>query len=1211
MKRLHWPPRALRRLHNPITAWVILALSLVLTTLAWFISDQAIQANAEQRFRFQTEDIVAAINKRLLTYETALRGGIGLFNASDAVTRQEWRQYVSDLRLQQSFPGIQGLGFSLMLRPDQRAAHQAAVRAEGFPNYQIHPEGDREAYSSILYLEPFDWRNQRAFGYDMFSEPVRRAAMERARDSGAPAISGRVTLVQETDEDVQFGFLMYIPLYRPGEPISTLAERRAALVGFVYSPFRVKDFLQGILGADQGQLHLQLFDGMTPSPDHLLFDNRPQPEPDYQRARASGQLSVLVPMAVTQHRWTLSLKTLPGFLSGAEVAQPVIVAVGGVVIDVFLFIIIASIGHQQRWTERQAQQLRAQLDDSEARYGALFKSAKAIMLLVDTESGAILEANPAAQRFYGYDLVQLQQMHLSKLNQRPPEEIERNIQAALHQEQETFVVPHRLANGEIRQVEVHSGPVRYGGKHALYSIIHDVTERERIATALRASERRYAVILAVTGEGLWDWNIVTNEVTHNERWSEILGIQDLAAAHPVEAFVQRLHEEDRAQVQAAIDAALAGRASYQHEHRIRRQDGRVIWVLDRGEVVERDADGSPLRMFGSLIDITERVTQEAALNAERERLQNVIDGTQAGTWEWNVETGETLFNERWAEMLGYRLEELAPISINTWIQATHPDDLKRSTALLEQHLAGEIPYYSCELRMRHKTGHWVWMMDHGKVMRWTPQGKPLLMAGTHQDITTRKEAEERLREAEALLRSALETIHEAFVIFDPEDRLVYCNEEYRALYSLSAAFIQPGRTFEEILRHAVADGQYLDQRESRPELDDDFEDDWIAEQLAAHHGGDWEILRKLSDGRWMQIRERRTPTGHTVGFCVDVTELYQAKEAADNANLAKSRFLATMSHEIRTPMNAILGMAQLLTQSQLSEQDRRDSASSILDAGQTLLQLLNDILDFSKVEAGKLQLEQTPFSPAELLRDVQALFVVQARNKQLQLEQAWRGPPRQGYEIDVHRVRQMLMNLVSNAIKFTPQGQIRLEATERSRDQEHAWLEFRVEDTGIGIEPAQQALLFKPFSQADSSTTRRYGGTGLGLSIIDGLARLMGGEVGLQSTPGQGSRFWLRLPARLVPLPAPEQLAPVSSAAASGLAAPDPARVNELIKALQPLLAQHKLDALATFESLRAEVAGTPLAAELSEISTALNNFRFDQALEQLHHLAKAHDWEL
>jgi PAS domain S-box-containing protein len=680
---------------------------------------------------------------------------------------------------------------------------------------------------------------------------------------------------------------------------------------------------------------------------------------------------------------------------------------------------------------------------------------------------------------------------------------EKEIGQALRGEKE-FDTQFRVVwpGGEVRHIKAVGVVLRAasGKPLRMIGVNYDVTERVTSQMALVAETARMYALLETASDGIHILNADGKLVQFSHSFATMLGYtEDEVSQLNLADWDQRVSRDT---LQETIREAMLAPLTYETRHR--RKDGSIIDVEINAKGIEI---GGVTHLYAASRDITQRKRHEAELADQSRRLADIIDGTNVGTWEWNVDTGVTILNERWAEILGYTLDELTPVTIDTWMNLAHPDDLKRSKKLLAKHFAGETDYFECESRMRHKDGHWVWVLDRGKIASRTAEGKPLLMSGTHQDITLRKDAEAQLLEAESLLRSSIETIGEAFVVYDAEDRLAFCNEKYRDLYHLSAPAIVPGRSFEEILRYGVEHQQY--------KAAIGREEAWIAERLAVHHQGNQQLIQQIDDGRWLKITERRTPSGHIVGFRVDVTEFYRAKEAAEAANTAKSRFLATMSHEIRTPMNGILGMAQMLLVPGIKDDARLDYARTILNSGHTLLALLNDILDMSKVEAGKIELESTAFEAGQILHETQTLFAEAAAQKGLRMEAAWNGPA-QRYQGDPHRLRQMLANLVGNALKFTSQGLISIEAQEVERDAQRALLEFSVSDTGIGIPADKQALLFNPFSQADSSTTRQFGGTGLGLSLVRSMAMLMGGDVGIDSEAGRGSRFWFRIRADLL-----------------------------------------------------------------------------------------------
>jgi len=343
---------------------LVLAISLTSTVLLWRIVDRGIIERAEQLFEGKAEEIANRIVQRLHDHEQVLLGGNALFHVKgDRVTRIDWHQYVSALDLRENLPGILGFGYAVWLTPAQKEANIRKVRAEGFPEYDIRPEGERPVYTAIVWLEPFNWRNQRAFGYDMYSEPVRRRAMDRARDTGKTSITAKVLLVQETELDPQNGMLMYVPSYRRGMPTETVEERRAALRGFVYSPIRMTDYVGNTLGELPSDIAFEIHAGETRSDDNLLFSSRlgeshSLPEgyrPAFSTVKTIDAYGV---------KWQFTFSTLPAFDKELNKSKSLTTLLTGILASILLSALafVQARSRRQAFTiaDQMAQQLAAQ-----------------------------------------------------------------------------------------------------------------------------------------------------------------------------------------------------------------------------------------------------------------------------------------------------------------------------------------------------------------------------------------------------------------------------------------------------------------------------------------------------------------------------------------------------------------------------------------------------------------------------------------------------------------------------------------------------------------------------------------------------------------------------------------------------------------------------------------------------------------------------------
>ncbi len=485
----------------------------------------------------------------------------------------------------------------------------------------------------------------------------------------------------------------------------------------------------------------------------------------------------------------------------------------------------------------------------------------------------------------------------------------------------------------------------------------------------------------------------------------------------------------------------------------------------------------------------------ASLRASEERFELAVRGSTDGLWDWNVITSDVYYSPRMKELLGYTDDEF-PNVFASFETRLHPDDHDWVLEAVNSHLRDRKPY-DVEYRLLTKSGEYRWFRARGQAI-WNTTGAADRMAGSITDVTE----QHRLRER---FRLAVEASPAALIMVDRDGRILMANSLCLSLFGYTHDEL-PGQQIEILVPERF--------RERHPAHRAEFFRNPVRRTMGAQqalHG-----VRK--DGSEFPIRVGLSPIETAEGSAVicgimDITDqlealeaMQRAKESAESASRAKSSFLANMSHEIRTPMNGIIGMAQLLSQTDLRSH-QRDYLATVVESAHILLRLLNDILDFSKIEAGKLELESADFRISECIARVSQMLVLRAAEKGLEL--ACRIAPEIPDYLrgDSGRIQQVLVNLIGNAVKFTESGEIFLNVDAESIRPDRVRLRFSVHDTGIGISTEKLDRIFHPFEQAESSTTRRFGGTGLGLAISRQLVEMMHGRMWVESEPGCGSTF--------------------------------------------------------------------------------------------------------
>jgi diguanylate cyclase (GGDEF)-like protein/PAS domain S-box-containing protein len=477
-------------------AWIVLFLTLAMTFWAWKNAQQGLVQAQQAQFENRVAEVTTAVVKRLQGQEQVLRGVVGLLVASESVTRTEWKAYVGSLDIPERYPGIQGIGFSLRVPAAGLNDHVQAIRAQGFPNYAILPRGPRAEYTSIIYLEPFDWRNQRAFGFDMFSEPKRRAAMERARDTGDTAISSKVILLQETGKDVQAGILMYLPFYHNGAPHRTLEERRANLVGYVYSPFRLNDLMRGVLGKKQAEaetdIDIEIYDGTLRSVDSLLYDDDgilhalAKPVPEY--------LTLSRPIDLYGRTWSLYFTSRPAFHAAFDQDKSLHILLFGMLLSAMIASLIWLFAAQRQRALELAGHMSAEIAERIRAEAALkaqheelqlaamvYQNSSESMTVTDSE-GFIVSVNPAFTKVTGYTLEEVvgRNTNILSSGRHDPDFYQamwKEIQSTGHWQGEIW---NRRKNGELylEWITINTIYRNDGSAHRHVSLFSDITQKK-------------------------------------------------------------------------------------------------------------------------------------------------------------------------------------------------------------------------------------------------------------------------------------------------------------------------------------------------------------------------------------------------------------------------------------------------------------------------------------------------------------------------------------------------------------------------------------------------------------------------------------------------------------------------------------------------------------------------------------------------------------